>query len=101
MREFGGAGGGGAHLGRKVLGDVEDFHAKLEGNVARGVCDRSDAAIGPQFQGQLCFNSSSSAAGKNLTTEVAEKNSQNKRANWTVPKYSISLVILRFSVPLG
>ena len=29
--EFGGAGGGGAHLGGEVLGDVEDFHAKGEG----------------------------------------------------------------------
>ena len=28
--QFGGAGGGGAHLGREVLGDVEDFHAKVE-----------------------------------------------------------------------
>jgi hypothetical protein len=28
--EFGGAGGGSAHLGRKVLGDVKDLHAKLE-----------------------------------------------------------------------
>ena len=28
--EFGGASGGGAHLGREVLGEVEDFHAKVE-----------------------------------------------------------------------
>ena len=33
MSEFGGAGGGRAHLGREVLGDVEDFHAKVEGIV--------------------------------------------------------------------
>jgi hypothetical protein len=29
--KFGGAGGGRAHLGREVLRDVEDFHAKVEG----------------------------------------------------------------------
>jgi hypothetical protein len=29
--EFGGASGGGTHLGREVLGDVEDFHATVEG----------------------------------------------------------------------
>jgi hypothetical protein len=29
--EFSGAGGGCAHLGREVLGDVEDFHATVEG----------------------------------------------------------------------
>ena len=37
--EFGGTGGGGAHLGREVLGDVEDFHAKVEG-IANEECLR-------------------------------------------------------------
>ena len=31
LGKFCGAGGGCAHLGRDVLGDVEDFHAKVEG----------------------------------------------------------------------
>lgn len=29
--EFGGASCGGTHLRREVLGNVEDFHAKVEG----------------------------------------------------------------------
>jgi hypothetical protein len=38
--EFGGASGGGAHLGREVLGDVEDFHAKKVESIAK------DAGVG-------------------------------------------------------
>jgi hypothetical protein len=36
LGEFGGASGGGAHLGREILRDVENFHAKLEGYRSEG-----------------------------------------------------------------
>jgi hypothetical protein len=38
LGQFGGTGRGRAHLGREVLGDVENFHAKVEGNAKGAKC---------------------------------------------------------------